>query len=307
MSLYLLQAAEEVVNIADSLKTTTDRAIMAFKDDPNVFFRDLGNDALQFAVKVVAALLIYILGIWIIRTVKRILRRSFERKKTEQTVATFVSSLVSISLTVLLIIITISTLGVNTTSLAAVLAAGGMAVGMALSGTVQNFAGGIMILIFKPFKVGDFITSNGVSGTVTAVSMVSTQIRTVDNRIIFIPNGDLSNSTVDNYSVNSLRRVDWVVNVEYGSDADACIALLTKILKSDERVLDASTEGAADLQVLLSSLNDKDISFAVRAWTKSENYWNLFFDINLRIYKELPMNGFYFAYPQMNVTISQKE
>lgn len=304
--LTLLQAEEEVINIADTLKISTEKIIGSIKEDPNTFFSDLSKDATQFLLKVAAALAIYLVGIWIIRLVKRALRRSFDRKKTEPTVASFILSLVSISLTVLLVIITVSTLGINTTSLAALLAAGGVAIGMAMSGTMQNFAGGLMILVFKPFKVGDYITAMGCSGTVAAVTMVNTKIITVDNRVIYVPNGELFNTTIDNYSSNALRRVDWTVGVEYGSDADACIALLTEIVKSDKRVLDSTTEGAADPFIALLSMNESNISFVIRAWAKSEDYWGLYFDTNLRIYDELPKSGFQFAYPHMDVTITPK-
>lgn len=303
---FLLQADETAVNIADSLRYSTEKVIGALKEDPSAFMTELASQALHFAVKVIAALVIYLIGIWVIRSIKHALSRHFQRKSTDRTVASFVSSLVSISLTVLLIMLTISALGVNTTSLAAVLAAGGMAVGMALSGTVQNFAGGLMILVFKPFKVGDFISAMNCSGTVTEVSMVSTKICTVDNRIISIPNGDLSSNTVDNYSVNPLRRVDWTVNVEYGSDSDLCRKLLLEIVKSDERVLNAETEGAADPVVYLSGLNDSCISFSLRVWTEAGNYWNLYFDVNQAIYNKLPKAGVQFAYPHMDVSISPK-
>ena len=306
MLFCLLEGDVPAVNLADSLRYSTERILSSLKENPNMFFSELGHDALHFIVKVILALIIYLLGAWLIRIVRKAVNKSFARKNTEKTVAAFVSSMVSISLTVLLVVVTIGTLGVNTTSFAAVLAAGGMAIGIALSGTVQNFAGGIMILIFKPFKVGDYVNVMNCSGYVTDVSIVNTKIRTIDNRVIILPNGDLFNNTIDNYSVNPLRRVEWVVSVEYDSDADSCIALLYDIIKSDKRVLDATAEGAADPLVVLSSLNDNDISFTVRAWAKSEDYWNLFYDINLEVYKRLPAAGFSFAYPHMDVSISPK-
>ena len=162
------------------------------------------NSAIHFGIKVLIALLIYALGAWLIKKIRGMLRRIFERRKTEKAIASFVESLTSISLTIILVIITIGTLGVNTTSLAALLAAGGMAIGMALSGTVQNFAGGIMILVFKPFRAGDFIeTENGYSGTVSEVNIFSTKLTTTDNKLIIVPNGSLSNGTINNYSGNT--------------------------------------------------------------------------------------------------------
>ena len=307
LPIFCLPDAEtENVNLADSLKTTTEKMITELVEDPNTFFTDLGLSALHFLLKVIAAMLIYLIGIWIIRSIKRAMAASFARKNTEKTVASFITSIITISLSVLLFIVTIGTLGVNTTSFAAVLAAGGMAIGMALSGTVQNFAGGMMILIFKPFKVGDFITAKGCTGTVMEVSMVNTKLQTIDNRIIYLPNGDLFNSSIDNFSVNRLRRVEWTVSVEYNVDAEACMGCIRTILKSDARVLDATTEGAAEPVVMLSSLNSSDISFLVRAWVNSPDYWDVFYAMNLRFYTELPKAGFGFAYPHMDVNLLQK-
>ena len=181
---------------------------------------ELMREAVNFGIKVLAAFLIYIIGAWLIKKIRNMLHRIFEKRKTEKAISSFVESLTSISLTIILIIITVGALGVNTTSLAALLAAGGMAIGMALSGTVQNFAGGIMILVFKPFKAGDFIeTENGYSGTVSDVNIFSTKLTTTDNRLIIIPNGSLSNGTINNYSQNKMRRVEWLVGVEYGTAA----------------------------------------------------------------------------------------
>ncbi len=289
----------------DSLKTTVETLIHEVKEAPDEFFQDLLQDTIQFGIKVLAALLIYIIGAWLIRWIKQILQRYFTRKKTDATIATFVSSFTSFMLTVLLIVVTVGTLGIDTTSLAALLAAGGMAIGMSLSGTVQNLAGGIMILLFKPFKVGDFITAQGFSGTVMAVSIVSTKIRTVDNREIIMPNGALSNSNIDNYSTHPIRRVEWTASVEYGVDADECINVLMGILQADTRILRADTVGASDPFVALSSLNANDISFVMRAWVRAEDYWNVMYDINKEIYIRLPEHGMGFAYPRLDVTITK--
>lgn len=304
LDIMLFLMAEEVpANVADSLKQATGVIVEKIKEDPSTFLSDLGSQAIHFGLKVLAALLIYFVGAWLIRKVKNILMKMFDKRHTESTLVSFVMSFVSIGLYVLLAIITVSTLGINTTSLAALLAAGGMAVGMALSGTVQNFAGGIMILVFKPFKVGDFISAQGFLGTVSEVTMVSTKIVTLDNRVVVLPNGALSNGTIDNYSGKPLRRVDWTVSVEYGSDADKCIAAIMEILSADSRILNSSVPGAADPFVALSSLNDHDISFTVRVWVNAADYWGVFFDGNKNFYTILQQKGFAFAYPHMDVTI----
>ena len=314
----------------DSIRAGAQQMIEYAKTDPEGFWKTVLDSMTQFGLKVLAALLIYIIGYWLIGVVKKALQRMFARRKTEPTLASFISSFVSISMTVMLIILTVGTLGVDTTALAALLAAGGMAIGMALSGTVQNFAGGLMILAFKPFKAGDFIGAQGYKGTVVEVNITATKILTTDNRVVILPNGALSNGTIDNYSGRPLRRVDWTVSVSYGVDADACKKAILAIVNSDKRVLQADTDmdalykemnvSAFQLSslnfkmsaipapfVALSSLNSNDITFVVRAWVKASDYWDVFFALQERFYTELPPQGFTFAYPHMDVTMLPNE
>lgn len=306
---------------SDSIRAVTENIIKQATTDPESFWHGVLDSAIHFGLKVLVAFVIYLIGAWLIKRVKRLLVRVFERRHTERTLATFISSLVSITLTVLLVLATIGTLGVDTTSFAALLTAGGMAIGMALSGTVQNFAGGIMLLIFRPFKAGDFITASGVSGTVMDVSIVSTKVLTPDNRVVVLPNGALFSSNIENVSAQPLRRVNWTVSVEYGSDAEKCMEAILEIVRSDKRILTSAdqrpktnsrsavnTNGLPipDPFVALSSLNESDISFVVRAWVYKEDYWDVFYDLNLRFYTELPQRGFNFAFPRMNVSITNK-
>lgn len=306
---------------SDSIRAVTENIIKQATTDPESFWHGVLDSAIHFGLKVLVAFVIYLIGAWLIKRVKRLLVRVFERRHTERTLATFISSLVSITLTVLLVLATIGTLGVDTTSFAALLTAGGMAIGMALSGTVQNFAGGIMLLIFRPFKAGDFVTASGVSGTVMEVTIVSTKVLTPDNRVVVLPNGALFSSNIENVSAQPLRRVNWTVSVEYGSDAEKCMEAILEIVRSDKRILTSadqrpkvdsrsavSTEGLPipDPFVALSSLNENDISFTVRAWVRKEDYWNVFYDLNLRFYTELPQRGFNFAFPHMDVNITNK-
>ncbi|MBQ9185584.1 MAG: mechanosensitive ion channel [Bacteroidales bacterium] len=298
---------KDTVNVADSAKA----AILSFKEqlaeDPSGVLSNLGSQAINFGLKVVAAIVIYLVGAWIIKRVKKFLNKIFEKKGTDRTIATFVTSFASITLTVLLIIITISELGVNTTSLAALLAAGGMAIGMALSGTVQNFAGGIMLLVFKPFKAGDYIKALGYEGFVTDVNIVSTKIRTFENCTIILPNGALANGNIDNFSQRPIHRCSWAVNVAYGSEPEKVRQILLDMFKGDDRILDASTEGAADPSVNLKALNASTIEFSVWAWVKTEDYWPVTFKYNEELYKRLPQNGVSFAFPQMDVFIKNKD
>lgn len=293
-----------IISVNDSIKAATSNLITQVKEDPNAFLQELLQSAINFGLKLLAAIIIYFVGAWIIRRVKKGLKKLFIKRQTEPTLATFVTSLVSITLTVLLIVITIGTLGINTTSLAALLAAGGMAIGMALSGTVSNFAGGLMILVFKPFKAGDFINAQGYSGTVKEVTIVNTKIITPDNREITIPNGALSNGNIDNYSAKPIRRLDIEIALAYDTDAEKCIASIQKILNADKRVLDSKTDGAADPIAVLSAMNDSTITFLARVWIQSTDYWPVKFDLNKALFTELPKQGFQFDYPHMNVTIN---
>ena len=267
----------------------------------------LAQQAIAFGIKVLAALLIYIIGAWIIRLVRKAAKKSFERRKTEPTMVTFVDSFISIGMWVLLVIITVSTLGINTTSLAALLAAGGMAVGMALSGTLQNFAGGIMILVFKPFKVGDMIEAQGFIGTVSEVTIVSTRLTTLDNRSVILPNGALFNGNITNVNKEAIRRIELTVNVAYGSDAEKVKAAVLEIVGSrPELFLDSRTNGAADPFVALRTLQDSSIEFVVRVWANTPDYWSARFWLTEAIYTRLPQEyGIQFPFPQMDVHIKQ--
>ena len=266
----------------------------------DVLLKELGNDALQFGLKVLAALAIYFIGAWVIKRIKKLLGNIFERRKTDKAIASFTMSLVSISLTILLIILTVGTLGVNTTSLAAILAAGGMAIGMALSGTVQNFAGGIMLLVFKPFKAGDFIEAQGFSGTVSEVNIVSTKLTTTDNRVIVLPNGSLSSGTINNISQNPIRRLEWKIGVEYGSDIDVARKVILEILNKDSRVLHGK-DAPDEPYIRLSALLDSSVEIQARCWVRTNDYWDLLWEVNELIYKELPKNGIDFPFPQLDV------
>ena len=288
---------------ADSLdlKGSAEKFVEKVTTTPaDVLLKELGNDALQFGLKVLAALAIYFIGAWVIKRIKKLLGNIFERRKTDKAIASFTMSLVSISLTIILIILTVGTLGVNTTSLAAILAAGGMAIGMALSGTVQNFAGGIMLLVFKPFKAGDFIEAQGFSGTVSEVNIVSTKLTTTDNRVIVLPNGSLSSGTINNISQNPIRRLEWKIGVEYGSNIDQTRKVILGILNADARVLHGK-DAPDEPNVKLSGLLDSSVEIQARCWVRTDDYWNLLWEVNELIYNELPKNGIDFPFPQLDV------
>lgn len=320
---------EQIEAKRDSIRAGARMMIETAKTDPETFWQEVGKAALTFGVKVLAALLIFIVGILLIRWIQRLLKKAFEHRKTEQTIASFVSSFVSISLTVLLVVISVGTLGVNTTSLAALLAAGGMAIGMALSGTVQNFSGGLMILAFKPFKAGDLIEAQGTLGTVIEVNITATKVLTPDNRVVILPNGALSNGVINNFNGRPLRRIEWSVSVSYGVDAEKCKEAILEIVNSDPRILNKDTDvvelyktldvssyqlstvnyrvdAIPDPFVALKQLNANDITFVVRAWVVGKDYWDVFFVMQERFYTELPTKGFTFAYPHIELVKNEK-
>ena len=295
----------DTVNLADSSKVQIAKLADKLANDPGGFFATMWDKALEFGLKLLAAILIYIIGAWIIRRIRKWLVRRLEKRKAEKTLSSFVISLTTISLTVVLIIITISTLGVNTTSLAALLASAGVAIGMALSGTMQNFAGGLMILFFKPFRVGDYIKAQNYEGFVTDVSVVSTKLRTWDNRDIILPNGALFNGNIENHYQRDVRRIDWKVSVEYGASSDKVIEVLMGIARNQEKIIGSDTPGASDAYVIVNQLQDSSVEYILRAWVKTTDYWVVLYAVNKAIYDELPRNGINFPFPQLDVHMKQ--
>ena len=256
---------------------------------------------LNLSARVLIALAIFFIGRWIIRYLKRILRRMMERRSVAASPTSFLLTLVSTTLTLFLIIVIIGILGIDTTSFVAIFASAGLAIGMALSGTLQNFAGGVMILIFKPFRVGDFIEAQGQTGTVKEIQLFNTVINTTDNKTIMIPNGGISTGIINNYSKESLRRVEWTFGIGYGDDYDLAKATIASMLDQDERVLKDPAYFIA-----LSSLGDSSVNIVVRAWTSTGDFWSVFFDMNEKVYKQFPIVGLNIPYPQMDVHLHQE-
>ncbi len=279
----------------------TEAVVEGLKSDPQTTLQTLGQDALNFGLKLLLAIVIYIVGAWLIKKIKSVITRSMERKGTDKAVVTFTSSLVTITLTVLLIILVIQTLGINTTSLAALLAAGGMALGMALSGTVQNFAGGIMLIIFKPFKAGDYIEALGYEGTVSEVSIVSTKIVTTDNRVIVLPNGSLSAGTVNNFSQRKVRRQDFNYQLTLDTDLDAAISTMKKIVDADSRII-KKADGEADApSYIVSDVSKDGVTLTARIWSATGDYWPLYYDMRKAIYEALREDGIRFSATRLDL------
>jgi small conductance mechanosensitive channel len=254
---------------------------------------DLGVEA---GKSIIIAIIIYFVGKGLISLINRMLVGMMVRKNIDPAIQSFTKSLVNILLMVLLVISVVSALGVNTTSFAALLASAGVAVGMALSGNLQNLAGGIVILLFRPFRVGDYIEAQGTGGIVTEIQIFHTILTTADNKKIYLPNGALSSGNITNYSKEPLRRVDFTVGVEYGEDIDKVRKALSDILSMDERVLQEPAP-----VIVLGSLADSSVNMSVRVWVKSENYWSVYFETNEKIYNEFNRLGINFPYPQLTI------
>ncbi len=245
---------------------------------------------------ILVALVVYLIGHYLIKLLNYLLARFLERRKVEISVQTFVRSFVSILLQVLLIISVVGALGVNTTSFAALLASFGVAIGMALSGNLQNFAGGIIILFLKPYKVGDWVEAQGTSGAVQAIQIFHTILLTADGKLIYVPNGAMSSGTITNYTLTPTRRVEWVIGIEYGEDVEKARKLVLDILQSDKRVKDDPAP-----TVVLSELNNSSVDMTIRCWVDNDDYWNVLFQTREKIYNTFNANGIGFPFPQVTV------
>lgn len=246
--------------------------------------------------RIIGAIIIFVVGRFLISFIRKMLSKILSKRHIDAGIQTFVMSLVNILLTILLIVAVIGKLGVETTSFAALLASAGVAVGMALSGNLQNFAGGIIVLLFRPYKVGDWIESQGVSGTVREIQIFHTILTTADNKVIYIPNGALSSGTVTNYSREETRRVDWVIGVEYGENYDKVESTVKRILAADKRIL-----ATPEPFIALHALDASSVNVVIRVWVKSADYWGVYFDMNKTIYSVFNEEGIGFPFPQLTV------
>lgn len=254
-----------------------------------------------FGIKLVVALVVLVIGRWVIKWIKKWMANGIMSRRGDPTLHKFLSNLVSVVLNFILIIFIISILGVNTSSLVALLASAGLAVGMALSGTLQNFAGGVVIMLFRPFKVGDFISAQGQEGVVKEIQIFNTVVLTVDNKVIHIPNGILSTGVMTIFTKEETRRVDWTVSISYGDDYDKAKEALLKLCKEDARILKDP-----EPFVEIGLLNSSSVDIRMRVWVKSADYWPVFFAMNEKVYKTLPNEGLHFPFPQMDVHLDQK-
>lgn len=268
----------------------------------DVFLSKIIDLATSLGSRILTAIVVFLIGRWIVKKLNRIVLSIMEKKQVEASLFSFTKSLVSITLNFILIIVIIGVLGIETSSFIALFASAGVAIGMALSGTLQNFAGGIMILIFKPFKVGDVLEAQGQTGTVKEIQIFNTIISTPDNKIIIIPNGGLSTGIMKNYSKEPTRRVDWEFSIAYGDSYEKAKAVIERLLKADSRILSSPTYFIA-----LNSLGESSVNIVVRAWVNAEDYWNVFFSMNEKVYKTFAEENLNIPFPQLDVHLKTSE
>lgn len=249
---------------------------------------------------IIAALLVFMLGRLLIKFLNHLVAKMLDRRHIDVGVQSFLRSAVNILLITLLIVSTIGALGVNTTSFAALLASAGVAIGVALSGNLQNIAGGMIILIFKPYRVGDWIEAQGVSGSVVEIQIFHTILRTADHQIVYVPNGSMSTSVVTNYSTEPIRRLQWTVGIDYGEDVERVKPVVEAVLKADERIL---LDPAPLIGV--DALADSSVNLLVRVWVKQEDYWDVRYEIHQKIYESFNAAGIDFPFPQQTVHMAK--
>jgi small conductance mechanosensitive channel len=249
-----------------------------------------------YGLKIVAAIVIFIVGRWIARALRNMINKMMAKGNVDETLISFVGNLTYITLLAFVIIAALNQLGIQTTSFIAVIGAAGLAIGLALQGSLANFAAGVLMIIFRPFKAGDYIEGAGVAGTVEEVQIFATQLKTPDNKTIIVPNAKMMGDNITNYSAKDTRRVDMVIGVGYGDDLKKVREILEDILAKDDRILE---DPAPTIGVL--ELGDNSVNFAVRPWVKRDDYWGAYFDVTETVKRRFDEEGISIPYPQRDV------
>ena len=270
-------------------------------DFSKIAISDIIGYLVQFGKNVLLAIIVYFVGRFIIKYAMKALRALTQKRNVEASLTSFLNSLISITLNLLLAIIIIGILGIDTSSFLAVFASAGIAVGMALSGTLQNFAGGVLILLLKPYKVGDFIEAQGFAGTVREILIFNTVLTTPDNQTIIIPNGPLATGSLKNSTKAPMRRVDINVEVAYGTDPDEVRRVLNAIIDTDERIMKTPADKAPYLP--MTTMGTSSITFQMRVWAKAADFWPVKFETTEKVYRELGKAGLEIPFQQMDVHI----
>jgi small conductance mechanosensitive channel len=258
------------------------------------------ENAISWGTKIATAVFVLVIGLYLVKKVSKISEKLLRKKSFDESLSTFLVSIVSVSLRIMVIITTLNLLGLEMTSFIALLGAAGLAIGMAFSGTLGNFAGGIMILIFRPYKVGDYISAQGEEGFVKEIQIFNSILLTLDNKTIIVPNGAMANGNMTNFTYQETRRVDFTVGIAYGDDYDTAKSVLEGFIADDSKILKDP-----ESFIGLAELADSSVNLTLRVWCKTDDYWDVFFKMNERIYKEFGSNGLNIPFPQMDVHIQK--
>lgn len=254
--------------------------------------------AVTYGARLVGALVTLVIGLWVVGMIGRVIRTAFQRSKVDPSLQGFLGSMVAILLKILVYITALGVLGIEMTSFVAILGAAGLAVGLALSGTLQNFAGGVMILLFRPYRVGDVIEAQGFTGAVKEIQIFVTVLTTPDNKTILIPNGPLATGSIVNYSTQTTRRVEWIFGIGYGDDVDKAYEVLDRLIEADDRIL---TDPAPFRAV--HALADSSVNIVARVWVNAADYWPVFFQMNEQVYKTFDKEGLHIPFPQRDLHV----
>ncbi|MBQ3254500.1 MAG: mechanosensitive ion channel family protein [Rikenellaceae bacterium] len=303
--MYFLTTTDSLkVILADTTLTAQEKTAVVAEQVKNMTFSDilsmLAEWGIEIAAKIAIALAIYFVGRWLIGRLVKIVNKVCEKRGVEISLQQFFKNMIKVVLYICLALTVIGILGIDTTSLIAMFASASLAIGMALSGTMQNFAGGVMILLLRPYRIGDYVEAQGQAGTIKEISLFNTVITTVDNQTIYVPNSSISTGIINNYSQAATRRVDWNVTISYGDDVEVARRVLIEMMNSDKRVM----QDPAPV-VYLTSLGDSAVNISARAWVANADYWGVYFDLNERIYNELPKHGLHFPFPQLSVHVEK--
>ena len=251
-----------------------------------------------YGLKVIAAVAVFIVGRWIAKMLTAVIEKVMNKRQVDPTIVSFVDNLIYVALLVFVILAALGQLGIQTTSFIAVIGAAGLAIGLALQGSLANFAAGFLMIIFRPFKVGDFIEGAGVAGTVEAIQIFTTQLRTPDNKTIIIPNGSLTAGNITNYSAKGTRRVDLVFGIGYGDDVDHAKKVISDVLATEERILNDPAP-----TIMLIELADSSVNFVARPWVLAADYWDVYSSVTENIKKSFDAEGISIPFPQRDVHV----
>ncbi|MFK5854652.1 MAG: mechanosensitive ion channel [Bacteroidota bacterium] len=272
-----------------------------FTNNANALMDWFSAEGINYALNLLGAIAVLVIGLWVIKLLTKNTFVLMDKSDLTPALKSFIKSILTVTLKIILIISVLGMIGIEMTTFIAMLTAASLAIAMAFNGSLSNFAGGMMILFFKPFKIGDYITAQGVSGTVKEIQIFVTYLTTPDNKTIILPNGSLSNGVLTNNSTQKFRRVDWTFGIGYGDDYDVAKAMIMGFIKEDKRILNEPAEPF----IVLGALADSSVNIVVRVWVDPADYWSVFFDMNEKYYKNADKHNISIPYPQMDIHLDK--